>query len=315
VFIEQAQRLWHIRFVVIALFFLVGIAFGSFLNVCITRIPEGVSIVTPRSRCPRCEKPIKPYDNVPVLAWLWLRGKCRSCQLPISTMYPLVELATGLLFVLCYLEFGLTQAAVKWLFFTCLIIVLTITDLRVRLLPDLVNWPGVAVGLLFSAVVPPSDGIAPWLSWTLFHRLPPWPVLGLIDGLLGAAVGSFLLWGAAALYKLTRGREGMGMGDVKMMSMVGAFLGVRGALLTILLGTFFGTLVGVTIIGILYVLGWRRQLAERASRRGLGTVRALRWTIVSQYQIPLGTFLGIAAIAVVYLGPQIFTYWRRILVA
>jgi leader peptidase (prepilin peptidase)/N-methyltransferase len=140
-------------------------------------------------------------------------------------------------------------------------------------------------------------------------------VLGLIDGLLGAAVGSFLLWGAAALYRLVRGREGMGMGDVKMMAMVGAFLGVRGALLTILLGTFFGTLVGVTIIAILYVLGWRRQLAERASRRGLGTVRALRWTIVSQYQLPLGTFLGIAALLVVYLGPQLFMYWRRLLMA
>jgi leader peptidase (prepilin peptidase)/N-methyltransferase len=315
VFIEHVQRLWHIRFVVIALFFLFGIAVGSFLNVCITRIPEGVSIVTPRSRCPRCEKPIKPYDNVPVMAWLWLRGKCRSCKLPISPMYPLVELATGLLFVVCYLEFGVTQAAVKWLFFTCLIIVLTITDLRVRLLPDLVNWPGFAVGLLFSAFVPPSDGIAPWLTWTLFHRPLPWPVLGLIDGLLGAAVGSFLLWGAAALYRLVRGREGMGMGDVKMMAMVGAFLGVRGALLTILLGTFFGTLVGVTIIAILYVLGWRRQLAERASRRGLGTVRALRWTIVSQYQLPLGTFLGIAALLVVYLGPQLFMYWRRLLMA
>jgi leader peptidase (prepilin peptidase)/N-methyltransferase len=295
--------------VVIALFFLVGIVVGSFLNVCITRIPEGVSIVTPPSHCPRCATPIKPYDNVPILGWLWLHGKCRSCRLPISPMYPLVELFTGLLFVLCYWEFGLTQATVKWLFFTCLIIILAVTDLRVRLLPDLVNGPGFAAGLLFSVVVPPREGIAPWLIWSVFHQLPRRPILGLVEGLLGAALGSLLLWSAAALYRLLRGREGMGMGDVKMMAMVGAFLGVRGALLTILLGTFLGTVMGVSLIVLLYMLGWGRRLAERASRRGLGSVRALRWTIVSQYQLPLGTFLGIAALIVVYLGVPLFRYW------
>jgi len=130
--------------VVITFFFLFGIVVGSFLNVCITRIPEEISIVLPGSRCPRCGTPIKPYDNVPVLGWLWLRGKCRSCGLPISPMYPLIELATGLLFAAAFLEFGITQATVKWLFFTCLIVILTVTDLRVRLLPDVVNWPGFA---------------------------------------------------------------------------------------------------------------------------------------------------------------------------
>src|SRR5487761_119916 len=124
--------------VVIIFFFLFGIVIGSFLNVCITRIPEELSIVTPGSRCPRCMTPIKPYDNIPVFAWLWLRGKCRTCGLPISPMYPLVELLTGLLFVGCYLEFGISQATVKWLFFTSLIIVLAVTDFRVRLLPDLI---------------------------------------------------------------------------------------------------------------------------------------------------------------------------------
>jgi len=291
-----------------------GLVIGSFLNVCILRIPEDFSIVAPGSRCPRCQTPIHWYDNVPVFSWLWLRGKCRSCGLAISPMYPLVELATGLLFVACYLEFGLTQTAVKWLFFTCLIIVLTITDLRVRLLPDLVNWPGFAAGLFFSAVVPPHDGTAAYLSSALFHRLPPRPVQGLLDGLLGAAFGSFLLWAVAAMYKRVRGREGMGMGDVKMMAMVGAFLGVRGAFLTILLGTLLGTLVGITSIVILYVTGWQRRLAERASRRGLGGENALRWTIASQYQLPLGTFLGIAALLVVYFGPSMMMRWSQLFV-
>ena len=225
-------------------------------------------------------------------------------------MYPLVELLTGLLFVGCYLEFGVTQATVKWIFFTCLIIVLTITDLRVRILPDVVNWPGAAAGLFFSVFVPPNDGRALWITAALFHSLPSERLLGPIDALVGAAFGSVLLLGAAKLYKAVRGREGMGLGDVKMMVMVGAFLGIRGAFLTILLGTLLGSVVGVAIILALYALGWERDLAERASRRGLGNVRSLRWTIVSQYQLPLGTFLGVAALLVVYLEPQLRSYWR-----
>jgi leader peptidase (prepilin peptidase)/N-methyltransferase len=299
---------------VIAFIFVFGLVIGSFLNVCILRIPEDISIVAPSSHCPQCQTPIKWYDNVPVLSWMWLRGKCRRCGLAISPMYPLVELATGLLFVACYLEFGITQTAIKWLFFTCLIIVLTITDLRIRILPDLVNWPGFAAGVFFSAVVPPNDGTAFWLYTTVFHRMPrPW-VLGLLDSLLGAAFGSFLLWAVAAIYKRVRGREGMGMGDVKMMAMVGAFLGVRGAFLTILLGTLLGTVVGIAVIVSLYAAGWQRKLAERASRRGLGSANGLRWTIASQYQLPLGTFLGIAALLVVYFGPTIMTRWSQLFV-
>ena len=293
---------------VIAFFFLLGIIIGSFLNVCITRIPEGVSIVAPGSRCPHCGTPIKAYDNVPLFAWVWLSGKCRACNHPISPVYPLVELVTGLLFVACYLEFGVTQTTVKWLFFVCLIVVLTITDLRVRLLPDVVNWPGLAVGLFFSTLLPPDDGTALWLSVSFLHRVPrPWAA-GLLDGAIGALFGSLLLWGAAALYKIVRGREGMGLGDVKMMAMVGAFLGLRGTFLTILLGTLLGSVVGLGIILALYAMGWQRALAERASRRKLGTVNALRWTIASQYQLPLGTFLGIAALLVVYVLPMVAKY-------
>jgi leader peptidase (prepilin peptidase)/N-methyltransferase len=300
--------LWQSRDVVIAFFFIFGTVIGSFLNVCISRIPEGVSIVAPGSRCPRCEAPIKAYDNVPLLGWLWLRGKCRSCGFPISPMYPLVELLTGMLFVACYLDFGVTQATVKWLMFSCLIVVLTITDLRVRMLPDLVNWPGFVAGLFLSVVVPPEDGTALFLSANLFHRVPPVRLLGFLDALVGAAFGSLLLWGTAALYKVVRGREGMGLGDVKMMAMVGAFLGLRGTFLTILLGTLLGSVVGGAIILGLYVSGWQLVLAERASRRRLGTVTGLRWAIASQYQLPLGTFLGIAALLVVYVGPQTERY-------
>ncbi len=284
---------------------------GSFLNVCISRIPEGLSIVALGSRCPQCLTPIKPYDNVPVFGWIWLRGKCRSCKKTISPMYPLVELATGLLFVAAFESFGLTPALVKWLFFTCLIIILTITDLRVRLLPDLVTWPGFIAGLFFSAMVPPDDGVAVQLSARLLHHFPSPAVLGLVDGMLGAAFGSLFLWGAAALYKLVRGYEGMGFGDVKMMAMVGAFLGLRGAFLTILAGTLLGSIVGLGVIVGVYAGGTDRRIAERASRRGLGSVNALRWAIASQYQLPLGTFLGIAALFLVHFLPvaEAHSYW------
>jgi leader peptidase (prepilin peptidase) / N-methyltransferase len=289
-------------------FFLFGICIGSFLNVCISRIPEGISIVSPGSRCPRCLTPIKPYDNVPVFGWLSLRGKCRSCRLPISPMYPMLEFLTGALFVLTYCTFGLTLPAFKYLIFGCLLIILIVTDLRVRILPDAINWPGFGVGLAFALRVPPSDGFAA----TLFQRgdllQPPPAALGFLDALCGAAFGSFLLWGAAFFYKLVRKREGMGMGDVKMMAMVGAFLGVRGAFLTILLGTLLGSVLGLTVVTLLYLFGWKRRVAQRAHRRGLGQVKGLRWSIASKYQLPLGTFLGIAAFLVVYAIPPLLPY-------
>jgi leader peptidase (prepilin peptidase)/N-methyltransferase len=289
--------------VVIVFIFLFGIVIGSFLNVCITRIPEEISIIAPGSRCPRCKTPIKPYDNVPVFGWLWLRGKCRACAAPISPMYPLIELGTGLLFVAAYLEFGITQALVKWLFFTCLLIVLTVTDLRERMLPDVITWPGFAAGLLFSAFVPPSDGIAGFLAYRLFEARLPAASAGILDGLIGAAFGSFLLLGLAKAYKAARGREGMGMGDVKMMAMVGAFLGLRGTFLVILVGSLAGSVIGLSVVLALFLGGWRSALAKRARRRGLGTERGLRWTIASQYQLPLGTFLGIGALVIMYATP------------
>jgi leader peptidase (prepilin peptidase) / N-methyltransferase len=290
-------------------FFLFGLVFGSFLNVCITRIPEGISIISPASRCPSCETPIKPYDNVPVFAWLWLHGKCRACGAAISPMYPLIELGTGLLFVAAFLEFGITQATVKWLAFTCLVLILTVTDLRVRLLPDVVNWPGFAMGLMFSAFVPPNDGFARMIILRLLNLRLPVYAAGILDGLLGAAFGSFLLWGLAALYKAVRGREGMGMGDVKMIAMVGAFLGLRGTFLTILVGSLLGSVLGLSVVGALYLGGWKNELAKRASRRGMGAESLLRWALASRYQLPLGTFLGIGALAMVYGTPLVAARW------
>jgi leader peptidase (prepilin peptidase) / N-methyltransferase len=282
-------------------FFLFGIVIGSFLNVCIARIPEGISIVSPGSKCPRCETPIKPYDNIPVFGWLLLRGKCRNCHLPISPMYPIVEFLTGAFFVLTYYTYGITLPTFKYLIFGCLLVILIVTDIRVRILPDAVNAFGFGVGLAFATRILP-DGI--WDALIRIGHLPAM-LVGVLEALLGAAFGSFLLWGAAALYKLVRKREGMGMGDVKMMAMVGTFLGLRGSFLTILLGTLLGSIIGLVLIVVLFLFGWKSDLAKRASRRGLGDVRCLRWTICSQYQLPLGSFLGIACFLVVYAVPWV----------
>jgi prepilin signal peptidase PulO-like enzyme (type II secretory pathway) len=214
-------------------------------------------------------------------------------------MYPTVEFLTGVFFVLTYYRFGFTLPAFKYLLFGCLLIILMVTDIRVRLLPDAVNWFGFGLALAFATRIPPQGFSDLWL-----HDLHlPTLLAGVLNALLGAAFGSLLLWGAAALYKLVRKREGMGMGDVKMMAMVGAFLGIHGAFLTILLGTLIGSIVGLGLVSLLYLFGWRRSLAERAHRRGLGGVAALRWTLAAQYQLPLGTFLGIGALLVVYTLP------------
>lgn len=295
---------------VIVIFFLFGLVVGSFLNVCISRIPEGISIVSPRSCCPSCGTVIKPYDNVPVLAWIWLGGKCRTCSARISVMYPAVELLAALLFVATYLSFGITPETFKWLFFICLIIVLTITDVRIRILPDAVNYFGFGLGLALAVRIAPADPVC--LRFTSL-----WPMLsqnaiasGMACSLLGATAGSLLLYGAAALYKLARGRDGMGMGDVKMMLMVGAFLGVQGTFLTLLLGTLLGSIVGLLLVLVLFISGWKSRVAARASRRGLGTLSSMRWALSSRYQLPLGTFLGFAALVVVFFRPwlEMFAY-------
>jgi leader peptidase (prepilin peptidase)/N-methyltransferase len=294
-------------------FFLFGIVIGSFLNVCIARIPEGQSVVTPASHCPRCEKPIHYYDNIPVLSWFLLRGKCRNCQLPISLMYPIVEFLTGVFFVLTYYRFGVTLPTFKFLILGCLLIILVVTDIAYRILPDAVNWFGFGLALAFATRLPPEGFSEFWLRQ---RHLSPM-VMGVMDALLGAAFGSMLLLLAATLYKLVRKRDGMGMGDVKMMAMVGAFLGVHGAFLTILIGTLLGSIVGMALVTGLYVLGWRHGLAERAHRRGIGGLSALRWTLAAEYQLPLGSFLGIAVFLVVYALPWLglpvspsFPYFR-----
>lgn len=265
---------------------LFGLVIGSFLNVCIVRIPQRKSIVLPASACPKCGAAIRPYDNIPVVSWLLLRGKCRACKNPISGMYPLIELLTGLAFFACYLEFGLTLDTLKWSSFSALMFVLVFTDLRERILPDAVNYTGFALGLAFSFVSTPTDGTAHWLAGRMFDFPPPAPVLSFVDAILGAAAGSAILWIFSQGYARIRGREGMGLGDVKMMLLVGAFLGIKRTFLTILAGSLIGSILG---------------MAFMAARRK-----------DSNYELPFGTFLGIAAVLVVFFGTTIVNWYQSL---
>jgi leader peptidase (prepilin peptidase) / N-methyltransferase len=282
-----ARSVWQSQSVIPLGAFLIGLVIGSFLNVCILRIPADKSIVLPASSCPKCGKPIAPYDNVPVLSWLILGGKCRSCKTKISAMYPAVELLTGLLFLACYFVFGPTINAVKWCAFSALLVVLTITDLRERILPDEVNFFGLGVGLFLSFFTTPIDGTALWLAnrWFDFH--PPRPALSFVDSLLGAVIGSGLLWVVAEGYFRLRGREGMGLGDVKMMAAIGAFLGPQRTLMTILAGSLLGSVIGGLLIAI--------------SKKG------------RDYELPFGTFLGAGALLVLFFGTSALHWYESFL--
>jgi len=264
--------------------FVFGLIIGSFLNVCILRIPVAESVVLPPSHCPSCGMPIKPYDNIPVVSWLVLAGRCRKCKARISAMYPMVELGTGLLFLACYLVFGIKAEALKWAIFAALLVVLTITDLRERILPDKVNFVGFGLGVLLSLFTRPVDGTALWLANHLFTYPPPEAALSFADALIGAGVASGLLWLVAEGYFRARGREGMGLGDVKMMAMAGAFLGLQRALLTILLGSLLGSLIGIAVIAI--------------GRKG------------RDFELPFGTFLGAGAMLVVFFGSPALDWYR-----
>jgi leader peptidase (prepilin peptidase)/N-methyltransferase len=268
---------------------LFGLIIGSFLNVCIVRIPGRKSIVMPSSACPKCGAAIRPWDNIPVVSWLLLRGKCRACKTKISAMYPVVELLTAALFWACFYAFGPTTEAAKWAIFSALMIVLVFTDLRERILPDVVNYSGFAAGLLLSLVTRPSDGSALWIAKRVFDFPPPIPVISLADALLGAAFGSGLLWLVAELYFRLRGREGMGMGDVKMMLMAGAFLGLKRTMLTILAGSVLGSILGMAFMV--------------ARRKG------------SEYELPFGSFLGMAAVLVMFFGTPLVNWYLSLMMA
>jgi leader peptidase (prepilin peptidase)/N-methyltransferase len=204
---------------------LFGLIVGSFLNVVVARVPKKKDLVWKRSACPSCQAPIHWYDNVPVLSYLALRGKCRACQKRISLRYPVIEILTAFLFLAAKVRFGMTPLLVlrDWPFLGILVAV-TFIDLEHRIIPDVLSLPGVLLGLL----------TAYWV-----------PGLGLIQGLLGAALGFGFFYGVALLYQWRTGKSGLGGGDVKLLAMMGAFIGPHGVFTTILVSSIFGSVAGI----------------------------------------------------------------------
>ncbi len=238
-----------------------GLAIGSFLNVCIYRLPRGESVVSPPSRCPSCGQGLRWFDNVPVLGWLLLRGRCRTCGEPISSMYPLVEASTGLVFALQFWELGWQPLLAVRLLFAASMIVLFVIDLQHRILPNVITYPGVVIGLLASVFLEP----------------------GLRSALIGVASGAGVLWLVGEAYFRWRGEEGMGMGDVKMLAMIGAFLGWQLMLVTLVAASLMGSLVGGAMI-----------LLHRGDMK---------------YALPLGTFLAASALLSTHLGGPLLDWY------
>jgi leader peptidase (prepilin peptidase)/N-methyltransferase len=240
----------------------VGLAVGSFLNVCIYRLPRRESLAWPGSHCPECNTPIRWYENIPVLSYLLLRGRCATCRTRIPLRYPIVELVTAALFVVTVLWYSPGPLLASRLIFGCALIVLFAIDLQHHILPNVITVPGILVGFLFSLVADPG-----WRS-------------SLIGILIGGAIPFAIAW----TYERLRGVEGLGMGDVKMLAMIGAFLGWPLTVLTLVLASFSGSIVGVGFI---------------AAGRG------------ARYALPFGTFLAAGAITASLAGQAIVDWYMR----
>ena len=297
-----------------AIFFL-GLAFGSFLNVCIYRLPLDLSVVTPRSACPRCQRAIAFYDNLPVVSWLILRGRCRHCKARISARYLFVELLTAAVFLGGYAYFALTLTTLKYCVFGFLLLGLIFTDAETKLLPDKLTLPGLALGVLFSLLVPVHDVASQFLpgivslpfSADLAARL-----FSLLDSLLGAALGASFIYGAGAVYLRWRGAEGMGFGDVKLMAMVGAFLGMKLTIFTIFTASLAGSLFGLITVLVVWIKRthrFRRRLEnlQAARRRGWQSAQM----VYRHYQMPFGVFLGSMALLAFFVGNQFLRWYGR----
>jgi leader peptidase (prepilin peptidase) / N-methyltransferase len=240
---------------------LLGLCIGSFLNVCAYRLPLGESVVHPRSRCTSCGRMLTWFDNLPVVSWFVLGGRCRTCKKPVSWMYPAVEIVTALVFAVTYLTYGLTLLTVVRVIFACALIVLFVTDLQHKILPNVITLPGIVIGFACSVFLPPG-----WVS-----------------SLIGMLVGGGVLFAIAEAYYRVRGQEGLGMGDVKLLAMIGAFLGWKLVLLTLVFASFTGSLAGGMLIA-----------------SGKGSMK---------YALPFGTFLAVGALFAATWGDPIADWY------
>ena len=271
--------------------FFLGSVIGSFLNVVIHRVPREQSIVFPNSKCPKCEENIKFYDNIPILSWLILGGKCRKCKNPISSRYPAVELLTGLLFALTFWQVGFTIFLPIALIFVTVMVSLVFIDAEHMILPNVITYPLLVFALLVRISFPLVFGNALFFTdlshypMTLMHGQPVW-LVSVVGAIFGGLLGGGSLWLVGEIWKRLRGVDAMGLGDVKMMFGVGALLGWRLTLLTIFIGAFTGAIAGVATI-------------------------ALNKDKDLQAQIPFGIFLGIGSVLAMLFGDRMLSWYME----
>ncbi len=268
--------------------FVLGACIGSFLNVVIYRIPNEISLL-PSSKCPNCLAPIKFYHNVPILGWLMLGGKCATCRDQISWRYPAIELLTAFVFCLVYWQIGLTPYLTVALAFSAAIIALVFIDAEHMILPNVITYPMLVIALIVRVVYPMAFAGTNYFSDTTYapinwlHNWPAWAV-SLAGALFGALIGGGLLWAIGAMWKLLRGIDAMGLGDVKMLFGIGALLGWRLTVLTIFVGAFAGAVAGIAVVA-------------RQKERNF------------QAQIPFGIFLGIGSIIAMLFGERMIAWY------
>lgn len=250
----------------ITLFYIFAFAFGavvgSFLNVCIYRLPAGKSVVFPPSHCPKCDYRIRFYDNIPIVSYLLLGGKCRSCKTPISIQYPLVELVNGLLTLFLFVKFGPTLSFLMLFVFSSALVTITFIDLEHQIIPDVISLPGIALGFALSFFIP-------WLGWK--------------NSLIGILLGGGSLLFVAYGYQFLTKKEGMGGGDIKLLAMMGAFLGWRSIPFIIFFASMIGSIIGITVMTV--------QKKD------------------SKLAIPFGPFLAFAALLYVFFGREIIWWY------
>ncbi len=272
--------------------FVAGLVFGSFLNVCISRIPRDESVVSPPSHCRSCRASIRWYDNVPVFSWLLLRGRCRNCRSGISLRYPAVELLTAMLFASCYHYFGPNWLTLKLCVFCFLLVGLIFMDAETGLLPHEFTYPGIALGLA-SSLLAPTDTSGTQLLCHAYGRNLSGRPLSLVDALLGAVIGAGFFYVAWALYYMVRKRHGLGFGDIALMAMSGAFLGVK---LTVFV------LFIAPLLGVIYAMALLLRSARRTS------ASTPRETLL-QGEFPFGVILGATSMLAVFVGEQAWQWY------
>ncbi|MBI4826216.1 MAG: prepilin peptidase [Nitrospirae bacterium] len=254
------------------IFFIYGLLVGSFLNVCIYRIPMGLSIVRPGSLCPSCGNPVKFYDNIPVLGYIFLGGKCRACKAGISSRYPLVEFLNAVLYIILVSRFGTgsVPALIVYCALLSALVVITFIDIDYQIIPDVISLSGIPLGLLFGATLLPD----PFLRTEL---------LGFKTSFIGFLAGGAGFYMIAVLGKLAFRKDAMGGGDIKLMGMIGGFLGWKGVILTTFLGSLFGAVIGIALIV------WKGR----------------EWGA----QIPFGPYLALGAVASLFWGQEILAWY------